>query len=62
MDEKPRKDKDRESDHGRDERKESNMVKKGNDRESGDRERGERKEKFDAYTHLTTSRAQIYIL
>ena len=52
-DEKSRKDKGCDNDCGRDERRESNMVKKGNDRECGDRERSERKDKFVAYSrHL----------
>ncbi|XP_010667003.1 uncharacterized protein LOC104884108 [Beta vulgaris subsp. vulgaris] len=74
---KQRKDKGRESDRGRDERRqESNVVKRGNDRErenerydrdrrdraKSGRDMNERKEKFDAYTQLTTSRSQIYLM
>ena len=52
------------------------MVKRGNDREKeserydrdrrdrerSNREGGEREEKFDAYTQLTTSRSQIFLM
>ncbi|XP_048501501.1 uncharacterized protein LOC125497844 [Beta vulgaris subsp. vulgaris] len=72
-----RKEKGCESDRGRDERRqESNMVKRGNDRErenekydrdrrdreKSNREGGERKDRFDAYTQLTTSRSQILLM
>ncbi|XP_048503081.1 uncharacterized protein LOC125498831 [Beta vulgaris subsp. vulgaris] len=74
---KHRKKKGHESDRGRDERRqESNVVKRGSDRErenerydrerrdreKSGREMGERKEKFDAYTQLTTVRSQIYLM
>lgn len=59
--EKQRKDKGHENGLGREKRKqEFNMVKRGNDRDV--REKGERKEKFNAYTKFTTSRAQIYTM
>ncbi|XP_057249103.1 uncharacterized protein LOC130590633 [Beta vulgaris subsp. vulgaris] len=73
---KQKKDKGRESDRARDDRRqESHMVKRGDERERDgerydrdrrDRERnvregGERKDRFDAYTQLTTSRSQIFL-
>ncbi|XP_010677764.1 uncharacterized protein LOC104893366 [Beta vulgaris subsp. vulgaris] len=76
-DDKQIKEKGREVDRGRDERKqESNMVKRGNDREresekydrdrrdreKSSREGGEHKERFDAYTQLTTLRSQIFLM
>ncbi|XP_010667067.3 uncharacterized protein LOC104884166 [Beta vulgaris subsp. vulgaris] len=72
-----KKEKAREADRGREERKqESNMVKRGNDRdrenerydrdrrdrEKSGREGGERKDRVDAYTQLTTSRSQIFLM
>ncbi|XP_048493253.1 uncharacterized protein LOC104883311 [Beta vulgaris subsp. vulgaris] len=74
---KQKKEKHRESDRGGEERRqESNMVKRGTNREREnerydrnrrDRERSgrdlpERKERFDAYTQLTTSRSQIFLM
>ncbi|XP_010695896.3 uncharacterized protein LOC104908475 [Beta vulgaris subsp. vulgaris] len=76
-DDKQKKEKAREADRGREERKqESNMVKRGNDRDrenerydrdrrdrkKSGREGGERKDRFDAYTQLTTSRSQIFLM
>ncbi|XP_057250777.1 uncharacterized protein LOC104886396 [Beta vulgaris subsp. vulgaris] len=73
---KQKKDKGRESDRARDDRRqESHMVKRGDERERDgerydrdrrDRERnvregGERRDRFDAYTQLTTSRSQIFL-
>ncbi|XP_057251837.1 uncharacterized protein LOC130591894 [Beta vulgaris subsp. vulgaris] len=73
---KQKKDKGREFDRVRDDRRqESHMVKRGDERERDgerydrdrrDRERkvregGERKDRFDAYTQLTTSRSQIFL-
>ncbi|XP_057248853.1 uncharacterized protein LOC130590437 [Beta vulgaris subsp. vulgaris] len=73
---KQKKDKGRESDRARDDRRqESHMVKRGDererdgerydrdrrDRERNVREEGERKDRFDAYTQLTTSRSQIFL-
>ncbi|XP_010682229.1 uncharacterized protein LOC104897103 [Beta vulgaris subsp. vulgaris] len=74
---KQKKEKGRENDRSRDDRRqESHMVKRGNnrereserydrdrrDRERSNREGGECKERFDAYTQLTTSTSQIFLM
>lgn len=38
------------------------LVTKGNDYERGDQEKNDRKGKFDEYTQLTISRAQIFTM